>query len=259
MAYPYLDHANHVGLTHARVGDELRLTVTQQTGKMPTGGTTGQIIKKQSATDYDAAWANEAAAVLEAVEGGAGFAPVSGPIALDLAPARAFHHEMVGNITGLSFTNVPDANVSAASWTWVLRINTTGGYTFSGWPTVTFVDGRSFEDTDLRANAVNQFTFWTVGAEVYGALVSNGRLELGAREMCFIANDTILVPMLRAEVLDPANAVKTGNGVITYAKNGTPITGNPLPETAFAAGDVLSVTCASLTTTTGIAIPRYAP
>ena len=215
---PELDHAKHVGLAHALDVDDLVLTV-------PT----------------------------EQVAGGAGFVNASGAVALDLDDGRAFHHTMTGNITGLTFSNVPTAAEFEAGWRWVLRIDATGGYTLAGTPTVTFVDGRSFADADLAANAENIFTFWRVGSITYAALITNGSIEFDPYKLHFIENATVTV-LTENESIDVANATKNGDGTITFQRNGSAIT----VRTDFSVGDRLSVTCATATTATSVRVPRYA-
>lgn len=260
MAYPKLDHANHVGLTHERVGDEVRLTVTPQDGKMPTGGTVGQVIKKQSATEYDADWEAEAAAILEAVAGGAGFVPVSGAVELDLASARAFHHELVGHLSSLSFTNVPNSDAFSANWTWVLRVNATGGYTVSGTPAVTFVDGSTWSDLNLSANAVNVIQFGRKGSITYAAFLANGALALDPHTMTFPVDGTVLIPIARQETLVLGSVMHrsitggAGSGSLEFRRNDTPVTGTQV----FAAGQVLAVTRSGGSAASGVSIPRRA-
>jgi hypothetical protein len=225
-----LDHANHSGISFAAVGSELRATVTGGGGS------------------------------LEAVAGGAGFVNVSGVVALDLATGRAFHHTMTGNITGLSFSNVPTASEYSASWTWVLRIDATGGYSLAGTPTVTFVDGSSWSDLDLTASSENIVTFWRVDTTTYAALVTNGQLALDPYTMTFPDDGTVLIAVARAETIDLANVTHlevdgtAGTGTLSYTKNNVSASGS----TSFAVGDVLGVTLASSTTASAVSIPRYA-
>jgi len=220
---------------------------------VPAGGTTGQALVKASGADYDTEWATAPASILEAVAGGAGFASASGAVTMNLAAARAFHHLMTGNITSLAFSNVPDPDASAAVWTWVLRVNGTGGYTFSSPPSVTWVDGRAWTDLDLSANAENIVTFWRVDTVTYARLVTNGSLELDPYKVCFLDNATITI-IAEDESVDVANATKDGDGTITYKKGADLIT----TRTTFAEGNILSVICVSATGTTTVRIPRFA-
>jgi len=200
--------------------------------------------------------------LLDAVAGGAGFVAVNGVVTLDLATAHVFHQTMTGDITTFAFSNLPNADEFAIAWRWVLKIDSVGGYALpipANRPTVTWVDGSSFDDLDMSADAVNQVAFWNEGAEVFAALVWNGGLALDSREMSFAANGTIVVPMTRAESLDVANDVVSGDGTITYQRtpSGGSI-GSITTRTDFAAGDVLTVTCSGTTGPTGVSIPRYA-
>ena len=70
-------------------------------------------------------------------------------------------------------------------------------------------------------------------------------------KVIFLADATIPI-VTEAEDIDIPGATKNGDGVITYAINGTPIT----TRTTFAVGDRLEVTCAGMTTTTTVRIPR---
>lgn len=262
-----LNHANHSGLTHARVGDELRFTVDVEPGEdgvdgvdgvgVPAGGSTGQVLKKASAADYDTGWVDEASAITEAVAGGAGFTSVSGAVTMDLTSSRAFHHTMTGNITSLAFSNVPDADAFEAAWTWALHIDATGGYMLSGTPTVVWVDGSDWSDLDLTANAKNEVRFWRVGAVTYAALVWNGDLALDPYKACFIDGvETTIVILTEYEEIDAGNVTKHGDGTITLNRNGgAAIT----TRTAFDAGDRLGIQLSSgVGTTVAVSIPRYA-
>ena len=215
---PELSHAKHVGITLAEDGTDLVATVP-----------------------------------IEQVAGGAGFVNASGAVDLDLDDGQAFHHTMTGNITGLTFSNVPTAAVTDASWTWVLRINATGGYTLGGTPTVTFVDGRSFADADLTANAENIVTFWRVGTITYASLLTTGELAYDPYKVCFLEDGTITI-LTEAESIDVANATDYGTGTIAYQKNGATIT----TRTTFAAGDRLGIVCSSISGSISVRVPRYA-
>jgi len=220
---PELMHAKHVGLTHAEDEADLVLTVP-----------------------------------VEQVSGGAGFVNASGEVSLDLATGRAFHHTMTGNITGVTLTNAPDADAYLASWVWVLKIDGTGGYSFASPFNVTWVDGGSWSDLDLTADAVNVMAFWRAGATVYGALVWNGETPLDPYKVCFL-EDAAVVILTEAEDIDVANATKNGDGTITYARDSGSGFGSITTRTTFGAGDRLRVTCDSLTGTTTVRIPRFAP
>ena len=191
-------------------------------------------------------------ALIETVAGGSGFVNTSGVVTLDLNEGRAFHHKMVGNITSLSFTNVPAAATNSAAWTWVLWIDSTGGYSLAGTPTVTWLDGGSFDDLDLAADATNIVQFIRVGTITYATLVYAGDIPLEPYKLCFLENATLVV-LTEDEDVDVASATKHGDGVISYARNGSAIT----VRTTFSEGDRLSVTCGSATETTSVRIPRY--
>jgi len=190
---------------------------------------------------------------VDAVSGGAGFVDVSGAVSLDLDTGRAFHHTMTGNITSLAFASVPTDTEYETSWTLVLKIDATGGYTLAGTPTVTWLDGSSWSDIDLTANAVNILQFVRIGSTTYATLVYNGDIPLDPYKVCFLADETVTI-VTEAEDVDVASDTTDGDGTITYEKNGVGIT----TRTTFTEGDVLSVICTGLTTTTAVRIPRYA-
>lgn len=222
---PELSHAKHLGVAFAEDGTDLVVSVP-----------------------------------VEEVSGGAGFVNVSGTVSLDLSTGRAFHHTMTGSITTLSFTNAPTATALSAMWTWVLRVDASGPYTLPGSgnrPVVTFVDGHSWNDADLTANAENVFVFWQVGTTTYGALITNGNLLLDPYKVCFLENAEVVI-MTEAEDIDVANYSQNGDGNITYGKNQSPDSGAITTPTTFAVGDRLHVKCASATGTTAVRIPRYA-
>lgn len=193
---------------------------------------------------------------IEVVAGGAGFVNESGAVSLDLTSARAFHHMMTGNITSLSFTNVPSSGTYATSWSWVLRIDATGGYTLENTPTVTFVDGSSWSDVNLTANAENILTFWQVGTTTYGAILTTGELALDPYKVCFL-EDAEVVIMTEAEDIDVANDSQGGDGVITYKKGSGATVTDITARTTFASGDRLHVVCTGQTGVTTVRIPRY--
>lgn len=271
-----LNHANHTGITFTKVGSELRAEVTATgtgdvvgpvssvTGNLVSfGDTTGDLLADSGVAPADFLQAGDALAEVEAVAGGAGFVNVSGAVALDLSTGRAFHQKMVGNITGLSFTNIPDQNSRSAAWTWVLWIDATGGYSLGGTPTVRWVDGRSFDDADLTADAVNVFTFWRIGTITYGALVTNGTLRLDGHRLSFADNGTQLVVTEQDETVELGSVTNVeadgtaGTGTLTFGKNG-PASGGTLVSgsTALVAGDVLTVTMTDSTTASAVNIPR---
>jgi hypothetical protein len=197
---------------------------------------------------------------IEVVAGAAGFVNDNGAVDLDLTSARAFHRTMTGNITELTFSNIPSSDAYSASWVLVLRIDATGGYTLSGTPTVTFVDGASWDDIDLTADAENILTFWRVGTTTYAALVTNGQLALDPYVMTFPDDGTILIAVARAEMIDLGSVTHleadgtAGTGTLSYTKDGVAASGS----TAFTAGEVLGVTLASSTTASAVSIPRFA-
>jgi len=220
----------------------------------PPGGVGGD----SNRTAFGKVNENFALVNIERVSGDAGFVNVSGSVTLDLANGRNFQHEMDGNITSLAFANVPMNTEFAASWSWALRIDATGGYTLSGTPTVTWVDGSTFADLDLSANAVNIVTFWQVGSITYAAFAWNGSLELDPYTMTFQEDGSVLIVVTQAETIDLGSVTHVeadgtaGTGTLSYAKNGSAASGS----TAFAAGDVLTVTLASSTTPSAVSIPR---
>lgn len=192
---------------------------------------------------------------LEKVAGESGFVAVSGAVTLDLSLGRAFHHEIVGDITSASFASVPSATTTAAVWSWVLW-NSSGTTTFSlsSPPSVEWIDGSSWSDLDLTPGATNIVTFWQVGTVTRAVLNYTGEIPLDPYKVCFIADGTILI-VSEAEDIDVASATKpSGDGAVSYTKNGAAIT----TRTTFAGGDVLGVVCSGLTATTTVRIPRYA-
>jgi len=215
---PELMHSKHVGLTHAEDSDDLVFTVP-----------------------------------IEQVSGGDGFEEVNGSVTLDLATGRAFYHTMTGNITDVTVTNVPTVSGFNTVWTWVLKVNNIGSYSLSSPPSVTWVDGSSWADVNLLANAVNVIQFIRVNDVTYASLAWNGELARDPYKVCFLENGTVSI-LTEAESVDVANATKNGDGTITYTKNGSAIT----VRTSFAVGDRLGVVCGSATGTTTVRVPRYA-
>jgi hypothetical protein len=193
---------------------------------------------------------------IEVVAGGAGFVSDSGAVSLDLTSARAFHTLMTGNITSLSFTNVPSGDTYATSWSWVLRIDGTGGYTLENTPTVTFADGSSWSDVSLTANAENVLLFWRVGTTTYGAILMAGDIALDPYKVCFL-EDAEVVIMAEAEDIDVANDSQGGDGVITYKKGSGASLTDITARTTFALGDRLHVICTGQTGVTTVRIPRF--
>jgi hypothetical protein len=253
-----LQHANHTNIELAAVGDELRLSVPVVDGMdgedgvgVPPGGSAGQVLTKQSSSSYDTAWQTPPPGVLEAVAGGAGFADVSGAVSLDLNLARTFLHTMTGNITSVSFANIPSDVTTAASWTWGLKINATGGYTLAGLPTVTWLDGSDWSDLNLSANALNIVAFSRYGSTTYAWLISNDVLALDPYKVHFPTNGSHTI-LTEGETLDLAGATKHGDGVITYQRNGVSASG----LTACEVGDRFGITCESATAPTSVRVPR---
>lgn len=257
MAKPNLLHESHTGITFTRVGDELRAAVTVPPGEdgvgVPPGGSVGMVLKKATGADHDTEWATEAAAILEAVAGASGFAAVSGTVTLDLDAGRAFHHEMVGNITSVTIANTPDPNAFATAWTWVLRIDTTGGYTLASTPSVTWVDGSQWADVNLAANAINVITFWRIGGTTYAALLTNGDLARDPYKLCYLVAGSQYV-ITERESIDVPNITKSGSGTLTVYRNESVIT----TRTDFDLGDVLRVACATPGAFTAVRVPRFA-
>ena len=219
---PELNHSNHVGLGHALVGSELRLRVLAE-----------QIV-------------------------GTAWGATTGIVTLDLAGGHAFLREMTGNITELTFDNIPSGSTSVASWILALRIDSVGGYSFDSTETLTWIDGRGWPDLNLAPNAVNLVTFWRVGATTYAALAWNDDLALDPYKACFVdGQEGTIVILTESEEIDAANVTKHGTGTITLWKgsDATPIT----TRTAFDAGNRLGVALSSaMGETVTVRIPRYA-
>lgn len=62
---------------------------------VPSGGTTGQVLKKTSDTDYDIEWANETSQVVDNLYGNA----------TDKAPSQGAVHETIGDLSQLNTTD----------------------------------------------------------------------------------------------------------------------------------------------------------
>jgi hypothetical protein len=253
-----LEHVNHTNIEFVPVGNELRAIVPVVNGSngedgvgVPAGGTAGQVLTKTSGANFATAWQTPADALIEGVAGGAGFVNASGSVTLNLASGRIFQYTMTGNITSLAFTNVPNSATTAASWTMVLRINATGGYTLAGVPTVTWLDGSGWSDVNLAANAQTIIAFSHYGATTYAWLISNGVLELDPYKIAFQENGTVTI-LTEAETLMLAAATKHGDGTITFTQNGSAASGT----TVFALGDRLGVVCVSATGPTTVRVPR---
>lgn len=196
---------------------------------------------------------------IDSVSGGSGFTDASGSVTLNLGSARAFHYTMTGNITSLSLANSPTGTQYETSFTLVLQIDATGGYTLGSPFPVTWLDGSSWDDLDLSANAVNIIQFANIGTTVYGAIVyKDGAIRLDSYVLSFADNGSQLVVVTQAETLDLANVSNVeadgtaGTGTLAFEKNGVSASGS----TAFAAGDVLKVTLSGSTTPTAVSIPR---
>lgn len=188
----------------------------------------------------------------EAVAGATGFVDVSGAVALNLASSRVFLCRVTGNVTGITLTNAPDANKAGAECTLVLKMDETGGYTIDSPFAMTFLDGRSWDELDTSANAVNIVRFVPSVDATYGALAWNGMLELGPYKMSFPDNGQYTL-LTERELIDLPNVSKYGDGVITYTHNDVGVS----LATAFEQGDRFTVTCASATEETTLRIPRY--
>lgn len=169
---------------------------------------------------------------MEVVAGGAGFVNDSGLVDLDLTSARVFYRTLTGNVTEFTFSNVPSSDAYGASWRVVLRVDANGPYTFATTTPVTFVDGSSWDDLDLTANAENELVFWRSGTGTKGAFVDTGTLALEPYVFNFKTTDSLSVPITRTEVIDVANATVLGAGTVVYKRDATVIT----TATTFTAG-----------------------
>lgn len=193
-------------------------------------------------------------ALADKVAGGIGFTDINGVVTLNLSEGLVFHRRLTGNLTGLSFTGVPASAERAPTVRLVLRIDSTGGYIASGLPTVVWLNGRTWDDLNLAANAENVLVLAFDGGTIYGSLLFNGEMALDPYKATVFANGTYPIPT-EAESIDLANVTKpTGDGTLAFNKNGgAAIT----VRTDFAVGDVLNVVVTGLTTTTAVRIPRY--
>ena len=265
MANKQIIHGNHIGIDFTVVGEEVRAEVTlvpvdgEDGVGVPAGGSAGQKLAKIDAADYNTHWVDDDVNVIEGIAGGDGFVDVSGSITLDLASSRVFYLNLTGTVTAWSFTNVPLLTARSPSVRIVWRQDATGGHAVLGGPTLAFRDGCSMTDISTAANAENELLVWHVGTELRAVLSWNGRLDLDPIGMSFEADGSQLYTFRRAETVglgDVTNLEEdgtAGTGTLTFARNGTTVTG----EQEFAAGQVLKVTLASSTTPTSVSIPRW--
>lgn len=192
------------------------------------------------------------AALQEAISGSAGFADVSGAVTLSLLAGRVFLIRATGNVTSLSFSDVPSSSERVPEILLAIRIDGVGGHTFAGLPAVTWLDGSTWSDLNLAANANNFVHLLYIDGTLYGSMLYTGELSGDPYKACFLANATIFV-VTENEYIDIPNATKPqGDGAIAYQKNGATIT----LKTLFAQGDRLGIVCTGLTTTTAVRIPR---
>lgn len=54
-------------LTYVEMANAIRAAVSALSGGLPAGGSTGEVLTKASATDYDATWPATAEAILTAI------------------------------------------------------------------------------------------------------------------------------------------------------------------------------------------------
>jgi len=194
---PELDHAKHAGLGHALDEDDLLLKV------------------------------------LAEVVPGTAWEGASGSVNLDVGGGgRAFLREMTGNITDLTFSNIPDGTAESAMWLLALRIDATGGYSFASSETLVWRDGSTWGDLSLYAHALNILAFWRVGSTTLASLAWNGGAEYDPYVFNFKVDDSLSVPVVRSEVIDVENATVLGAGAVTYYRDATVIT----EATEFTAG-----------------------
>jgi len=255
-------------LTTALSGSYAALSHTHSASDVTAGTFANARVAESNVTQHEAALSVTTSQVtdfrasvgtyVDAVAGGAGFTNVSGSVALNLNSGRAFHQTMVGNISSLSFSNIPTVTEYATVWSWALNIDATGGYTISGTPTVTWVDGNSWSNLDLSANGVNLVTFWRVASTTYGSLVYNGTVSLDPYRLSFSQDGSQLIVVDAAETVALGDATNVeadgtaGTGTLSFEKNGVAVSGS----TSLADGDVLTVTLSSSTTATAVSIPR---
>jgi hypothetical protein len=222
---PEIIHQNHTNVEAAVVSGELRLSVP---------------------------------VVSEAVAGGAGFINTTTTTTLDLSASRVFLRTMVGDTT-LALSNIPAETTSAAAWTLVLRINATGGYTLTGpSPAVVWLDGSTWTNLNMTANAQNVVAFARYGSTTYAWLVSNGVLELDPFVFSFEEDGSQYAVITQAETLSLGSVTHSapgggsGSGSLAYARNGSTVTGTQ----AFTSGQVLTVTRSGSSAAGVVSIPR---
>ena len=198
-------------------------------------------------------------ALTEKVAGGSGFISKAGAVVMDFTEGDAFHYTMTGNWTSLALSSTPSGLATEKAFTLVIMVDATGGYTVSSPFAVTWLDGSSWGDLDLTANAVNIMQFVNIGTTVYGALVyKDGVITLEPYVLSFADDGSQLVVVTQAETLDLGSVTNVeaggtaGTGTLAFEQNGGAATG----VTSFVSGDVLKVTLSGSGTPTAVSIPR---
>lgn len=220
---------------------------------------TDQLYLTRAAVDYnttpdDVLNFSNKGLITDKVAGGAGFANATGTVTMDLAAARVFLFTVTGNITSLSFSNIPSSNEFATVATIVLRMDATGGYTIAEPADLVFRDGQAWADLDTTANNTNIVVVERVGTQWYAYLDNGQAPTQDPVAFSFQANGDLYFVAHENMTLDVGNTRQTGTGTVAFAKNGSAITA----ATAFAAGDVLKVTCSGIGTHKAVTIPRTA-
>lgn len=93
---------------------------------VPTGGTTGQALVKDSGTDYDTSWATVAVD-----RSTASALATSGSVAIDYALGDYFTLALAGNVSTFTFSNLPGSGKGA---TLMIRITQDSTPRTVGWP-----------------------------------------------------------------------------------------------------------------------------
>lgn len=220
---------------------------------------TDQLYVTRAAEDYNTtpeavrAFANKGL-ITDKVAGGAGFVSTSGIVTMDLAASRVFLFTVAGNITSLSFANIPSGNEFATVATIVLRMDITGGYTIAEPAGLIFRDGQAWADLDTTANNTNIVVVERVGTDWYAYLDNGQAPTQDPVAFSFQANGDLYFVAHENMTLDVGNTRQAGTGTIAFTKNGGSITA----ATAFAAGDVLKATCSGIGTHKAVTVPRTA-
>lgn len=245
-------HENHSGVNVTVANDEVRLSVDAE------GLGLGEAAFASIGTETGDVAAGDdprfGQSVLPLIVGGHGFQGAGGNVTLDLSLGWTFHLQANSDITGLSFSNLPNSNVTSAIVRLVIKQDATGGRAIAEPSNLVFRDGRTWADLVTGPNAENRVWLERVGSS-WDAYLDNGVLELEDLHLHFVAAATLKIAVRRPQVIDVASALVDGAGSVTYER--TPSGGSKgeiTTSTAFGAGDLLHVTAA---VDQSVTIPRY--